>query len=44
MKKTVGFIGCGNMGSAMSRGMINSKVVASNKMFVNDRNLEKMES
>jgi len=44
MKKTVGFIGCGNMGSAMIRGMINSKVIVPENMFVNDRNLKKMKS
>lgn len=44
MKKTVGFIGCGNMGSAMIRGMIQSKNVAPEKMIVNDRNLGKMKS
>lgn len=44
MKKTVGFIGCGNMGSAMIRGMVQSKIVAPDQMVVNDRNLGKMKS
>ena len=44
MKKTVGFIGCGNMGSAMIRGMIQSKVVVPEKIIVNDRNVKKMKS
>jgi pyrroline-5-carboxylate reductase len=44
MKKIVGFIGCGNMGSAMIKGMIESKIVAPDKMVVNDRNLGKMKS
>ena len=44
MKKTVGFIGCGNMGSAMIRGIIDSKVVAPENLIVNDQNVKKMKS
>jgi len=44
MKKTIGFIGCGNMGSAMIKGIINSKVLKSEKIYVYDRSLESMEA
>ena len=47
MNKTLGFIGCGNMGSAMMNGMISSKVIDSNQLWVADHheaNFKKIES
>ena len=43
MIKTIGFIGCGNMGSAMINGIIKSRVIEPGKMLIYDRNLNKME-
>lgn len=36
MKKTIGFIGCGNMGSAMIKGIINSNLVGSKNIIASD--------
>lgn len=37
LNKKIGFIGTGNMGSAMIGGMINNKTVTEEKIFVSDR-------
>ena len=34
---TIGFIGCGNMGSAIVSGVINSGVMTPENIYVNDR-------
>ena len=39
MNKKIGFIGAGNMGSAMIGGIINSKIISSQDIFVYDKNL-----
>ena len=41
MKKTVGFIGAGNMASAIIHGMINSKVFRNDEIMVYDTDSEK---
>ncbi|MBU3204124.1 pyrroline-5-carboxylate reductase [Clostridium algidicarnis] len=38
MKKTIGFIGCGNMGLAMVGGIIKSNIVSSDSIIVGDLN------
>lgn len=40
MNKTIGFIGCGNMGSAMVGGMINSGLINSNNIIASARSIE----
>lgn len=42
MNKKIGFIGTGNMGSAMIGGLINKKTVSENQIFVSDRNGESL--
>ena len=39
MNKQIGFIGCGNMGSAMIGGMINKNIVSSDKIICSDLNV-----
>lgn len=43
MNKTVGFIGCGNMGSAMMEGMIASQVISSDQLWVSNPHESKFE-
>ena len=38
MDKKIGFIGCGNMGSAIIGGIVSSKLCAPNKIFASDKN------
>jgi len=38
MNKTIGFIGCGNMGQAMIGGILNAKLVKSDSVIVGDLN------
>lgn len=44
MSKKIGFIGSGNMASAIIGGIYNSKLVASNDVMVSDALVEKIES
>lgn len=43
MNNTIGFIGCGNMGSAMIKGVLNAGVVKGEQLYIIDRDLKKME-
>lgn len=40
--KTIGFIGCGNMGKAMIEGMIKSKMLDGEQLFVSNAHPEKL--
>ena len=42
--KNIGFLGCGNMGSAIMRGIINAGTFTKNAIFVFDPDKEKMNS
>lgn len=42
MKRTIGFIGCGNMAQAMIAGIVTSKIVDGKNVFVSDRDEEKL--
>lgn len=42
MEKTIGFIGCGNMGSAMIKGIINSNLVKAKNIIASDRSQTSM--
>lgn len=42
MKNTIGFIGCGNMAQAMITGIVSSKIVLGNNVFVSDKDDEKL--
>lgn len=44
MNQTIGFIGGGNMGSAMIGGMIAADLVKNNQIMTADRNIEQLES
>jgi len=35
MNKKIGFIGSGNMGSAMIKGILNSELISSGNIYVN---------
>ncbi|WP_434777099.1 pyrroline-5-carboxylate reductase [Neisseria sp. Ec49-e6-T10] len=37
MDKTIGFIGCGNMGSAIVKGILNQQLFSKDKIWVSDR-------
>ncbi|MCF0105865.1 MAG: pyrroline-5-carboxylate reductase [Holdemanella sp.] len=43
MNKIVGFIGCGNMGSAMMKGMVSSGIITSDQLWVADAFAESFE-
>ena len=43
MNKKIGFIGTGNMGSAMIGGLINRKTVSESQIYVSDRNSESLD-
>lgn len=43
MKKTIGFIGCGNMGKAMVEGIMKAKVVDGDHMIVSNAHPEKLQ-
>ncbi|MFD3158530.1 pyrroline-5-carboxylate reductase [Haloimpatiens sp. FM7330] len=43
MSKVVGFIGCGNMGGAMMRGLVKSKLVSPQNIIVGDLNEKRLE-
>ena len=36
MNKNIGFIGCGNMGSAMISGIVKAEIVPSDRIYVYD--------
>ena len=36
MNKNIGFIGCGNMGSAMISGIVKAEIVPSDRIYVCD--------
>ncbi len=40
--KTIGFIGCGNLATAVIRGLISSGAVPASRIFVNDLNRERL--
>ncbi|WP_270474212.1 pyrroline-5-carboxylate reductase [Clostridium cochlearium] len=42
MKKNIGFIGCGNMAQAMITGIVSSKIVFGENVFVSDKDEEKL--
>ncbi|KAJ49203.1 pyrroline-5-carboxylate reductase [Clostridium tetanomorphum] len=42
MKKTIGFIGCGNMAQAMITGVVSSKIVSPVNVSVSDKDDEKL--
>ncbi len=42
MNKTIGFIGCGNMGSAIVSGILNKGILASEQVVVSDTNKEQV--
>lgn len=42
MEKTIGFIGCGNMATAMISGIIDAKIVDKSKIFASKRNEEQL--
>lgn len=44
MDKQIGFIGCGNMGMAIIGGMLNKKIVSSNKIMCSDLNTTNLEN
>ncbi|AAU17548.1 pyrroline-5-carboxylate reductase [Bacillus cereus] len=44
MDKQIGFIGCGNMGMAIVGGMLNKKIVSSNKIMCSDLNTTNLEN
>lgn len=44
MNKKIGFIGCGNMGSAMIKGIVKSNLVDSKNIMASDYFLEKLEA
>lgn len=44
MSKKIGFIGCGNMGSAMIKGIVKSGLVSSENIMVSDHFIEKLQS
>ncbi|EDS76957.1 pyrroline-5-carboxylate reductase [Clostridium massiliodielmoense] len=44
MNKKIGFIGCGNMGSAMIKGIVKSKLVDSKNIIASDHFIEKLEA
>ncbi len=41
---TVGIIGCGNMGSAIVRGMVEKKVLGGDSIFLYDKDIQKSET
>ncbi len=43
MEQRIGFIGCGNMASAMIGGMINSGVMQASAVFASDKSTEKLQ-
>ena len=43
MEKNIGFIGSGNMGSAMIKGIISSKLIEPGSIYVNDIHKEKLD-
>lgn len=43
MKKTIGFIGCGNMGKAMVEGIMKAKIVDGDHMIVSNAHPEKLQ-
>lgn len=43
MKKTIGFIGCGNMGKAMVEGIMKAKLVKGEQMIVSNAHPEKLQ-
>lgn len=42
MEKLIGFIGCGNMGSAMLKGIVKSRIVPDRNIYVADHNINKL--
>ncbi|MDM8534954.1 pyrroline-5-carboxylate reductase [Clostridiaceae bacterium HSG29] len=44
MNKKIGFIGSGNMGSAMIKGILNSELILSENIYVSDINENKLEA
>ncbi|KGM96137.1 pyrroline-5-carboxylate reductase [Clostridium novyi A str. 4552] len=44
MNKKIGFIGCGNMGSAMIKGIVKSKLVDSKNIIASDHFIEKLDT
>lgn len=44
MNKKIGFIGIGNMGSAMIGGLLNTGTVSEDQIYVSDKNKESIES
>ena len=42
MEKIIGFIGCGNMGSAMLKGIVESRIVPDENIYVADHNMNKL--
>jgi pyrroline-5-carboxylate reductase len=41
---TVGIIGCGNMGSAIARGLVTKKVLSGDAIFLYDKDIQKSET
>jgi pyrroline-5-carboxylate reductase len=44
MNKKIGFIGSGNMGSAMIKGIVNSNLVESKDIYVSDIDESKLKT
>lgn len=44
MNKKIGFIGCGNMGSAMAKGIKNSELIDNENLILFDNNIEVLEN
>lgn len=44
MNKTIGFIGAGNMGSALVRGIVKANIVAPESIYINDMDKDKLKS
>lgn len=43
MSKKIGFLGCGNMGGAMLKGILSSKIASPQEVYLYDSNLAKLE-
>lgn len=44
MKKTIGFVGTGNMGKAMLRGLVKAELYPASEIFIYNRSVEPMEA